>query len=468
MNVKKTDVLWTYLAKFFNLSVNIILLPLIMAFLSDTELGLWYVFASISQIVTLFDFGFNATISRHMTYAWTGAKNLNKTSVGEYDGSIGRNTVLMAEVIATCKLVYLFISIAALFVMLTMGTVYIRRVAGSAMTYRILWSWFIYAAAVFLNLLYGYWSSLLQGIGAIAERNKMAVYSKVLQLVIAGGLMTFGLGLFGFVVSYAVSGITLRLIGRYYFRRKTEDLALDTQTGRKKIKEFFLTIWATAWKDGMVMLAQYLSTQANTLVCAYFVDLGSTSSYGIITQVGSMMGSLAASYYAAYQPQYSSLCLKQDKEAIKKLTCRSMFVYKVFFSAVFSGFVLLGIPFLHIIRPEMELNPGMVLAISAFYYLYNQQSLYCSMIASSNRIPYYKSFVITAVASVTLSVAMTGMLHLEVWGLIQAQLLANAVYNNWYWPRYVMKEQGIAYREIYGIGFGEFLRAARKGRKEQA
>ena len=108
-----------------------------------------------------------------------------------------------------------------------------------------------------------------------------------------------------------------------------------------------------------------------------------------------------------------------------------MFVYKVFFSAVFSGFVLLGIPFLHIIRPEMELNPGMVLAISAFYYLYNQQSLYCSMIASSNRIPYYKSFVITAVASVTLSVVMTGMLHLEVWGLIQAQLLANAVYNNW-------------------------------------
>lgn len=465
MNIKNTDVIWTYLAKFFNLSVNLLLLPMIMACLSDAELGLWYVFASISQIVTLFDFGFNATISRHMTYAWSGAKSLRKTSVGEYDGSAGKNTALMADVIATCKLVYLFISAAALFVMLTAGTLYIRQVAGREMTRGILWSWLIYAAAVFLNLLYGYWSSLLQGIGAVAERNKMAVYSKVLQLVLAGGLMFYGLGLLGFVLSYAVSGIALRLIGRYYFRKKTEALALKAVSDRKRIKEFFSTVWATAWKDGMVMLAQYLSTQANTLVCAYFVDLGSTSSYGIITQVGSMMGALSSSYYAAYQPQYSSLCLRQDRESLKKLTCRSIFVYRLFFAVIFSGFLLAGIPLLHVIRPAMELDLGMVMAVCVFYYLYNQHSLYCSMIASSNRIPYYKSFVATAVSSVTLSAVMTGLFHVGVWGLILPQLAANAVYNNWRWPRFVMREQQITHRDIYRIGLREFMRMMRKERE---
>ena len=465
MNIKNTDVIWTYLAKFFNLSVNLMLLPMIMACLSDTELGLWYVFASISQIVTLFDFGFNATISRHMTYAWSGAKSLKKTSVGEYDGSAGRNTVLMADVIATCKLVYVFISAAALLVMLTAGTLYIRRVAGREMSPGILWSWFIYTAAVFLNLLYGYWSSLLQGIGAVAERNKMAVYSKVLQLALAGVLMLYGLGLLGFVLAYAVSGIALRLIGRYYFRKKTADLALKAVSDLSRIKEFFSTVWATAWKDGIVMLAQYLSTQANTLVCAYFVDLGSTSSYGIITQVGSMMGALSSSYYSAYQPQYSSLCLRQDREELKKLTCRSVFVYRLFFAVIFSGFLLAGIPLLHMIRPAMELDLGMVLAISVFYYLYHQHSLYCSMIASSNRIPYYRSFVITAAGSVTLSVVMTGMLGFEVWGLILPQLVANAVYNNWRWPRFVMREQQITFRDIYRIGWSEFVKMMRKERE---
>ena len=69
MKVRKKDVIWSYLARTFSLGVNVILLPLIMRFLSDTDLGLWYVFASISQVVNLFDFGFNATLSRHMTYA---------------------------------------------------------------------------------------------------------------------------------------------------------------------------------------------------------------------------------------------------------------------------------------------------------------------------------------------------------------------------------------------------------------
>ena len=81
MIINRKDVIWTYLGKFFTVGVNIILLPLVMAALSESELGLWYVFASISQIVSLFDFGFSATISRHMTYAFSGAGKLEKTYV---------------------------------------------------------------------------------------------------------------------------------------------------------------------------------------------------------------------------------------------------------------------------------------------------------------------------------------------------------------------------------------------------
>ena len=37
MNIKKEDVVWTYLSKCLTLGMNIILLPLIMKFLSDDE-----------------------------------------------------------------------------------------------------------------------------------------------------------------------------------------------------------------------------------------------------------------------------------------------------------------------------------------------------------------------------------------------------------------------------------------------
>lgn len=456
MNIKKEDVVWTYLSKCLTLGMNIILLPLIMKFLSDDELGLWYVFVSISQVVNLFDFGFNPTLARHMTYAWSGANNLEKTSVGEYKRNGEKNVLLIAEVITTCKMVYLAISFAALFVMVTIGTMYVYKILNMQMTTEILYSWMIYIIAVFLNLLYGYWSSLLNGIGAIAERNRMSVYSKIIQLVLAFLLLLQGMGLLGFVISYAISGFALRLIGKYYFKKKTRRFNFHRSVEFEKIRKCFSTIWATAWKDGIVMIAQYLSTQANTLICAYFVDLNSTSSYGVITQIGSMMGALAASYYAAYQPQYSSLCLQRQNERLKKLTCKSIFAYKIFFVVIFIGFVFVGIPILKIIRPSMNLSISLIIAVSLFYYLYNQHSLFCSMIASSNRIPYYKSYIFTAIVSVLISIVLTDILKWGVWGLIIAQFMANIVYNNWYWVRYLMQEQEIHYLEIYKIGWKEF------------
>ena len=453
MKIKKSDVIWTYVAKFFILGVNIILLPLIMAYLTDTELGLWYVFASISQVVNLFDFGFNATISRHMTYAWSGAKELEKNSVGNYEVLEEKNVNLISEVVSTCKIVYLVISIAALFGMVTLGTLYIYQIVDKNITKNIIISWFIYVFAVFLNLLYGYWSSLLLGIGAVSERNKMSIYSKVVQIILAFLLLYNGWGLLGFVISYAISGIALRIIGKLYFEQKTAELNLDSRMRIRDIKKCFGTIWATAWKDGVVMLSQYLSTQANTLVSAYFIDLSATSVYGIITQIGSIIGSLSAAYYAAYQPQYSSLCLKKDKQGLRILTCKSVFVYQLIFVIMTLGFVVVGIPLLMWIRPTMEINIVMVLSVCLFYYLYNQHSLFCSMIASINRILYYKCYIVTAVCAIVISVITTAIFDTGIWGLIWSQIIANAVYNNWYWPRLVMKEQDIKYLDIYTIGY---------------
>ena len=75
------------------------------------------------------------------------------------------------------------------------------------------------------------------------------------------------------------------------------------------------------------------------------------------------------------------------------------------------------------------------------------------MIASSNRILYYKCYIVTAVCAIVISVITTAIFDTGIWGLIWSQIIANAVYNNWYWPRLVMKEQDIKYLDIYTIGY---------------
>lgn len=462
MIISKRDVAWTYLSRILTLGINLILLPLVMKYLSDIELGLWYVFSSIYQIVCLFDFGFNTTISRHMTYAWSGAEKLEKESVSTTFNS-EPNEKLMASIIKTCKVVYFLLSASALIVMLTIGTLYVYKVVGNEITSNIVYAWIVYTIAVFFNLYYGYWTSLLQGIGAVEERYKMGVYSKTVQIVLAFILLLLGTGLLGYVIAYLLSGISLRLLGKRYFYLKTFHLSLGQKGSIGEVKECFLAMWSTAWRDGFVMMAQYFSTQANTLICAYYIDLASTSVYGIITQVASVIASLATSYFNAYQPKYSSVCLKNDKTELRGITCVTLFLYKVIFIGGVVSLVLIGIPIIGVIRPNMVLDIKLVLLVCLFYYLYNQHCLAASMIASSNIIPYWKAFGISAVGCFVFAIILTSNLKMGIWGLVWSQLLVNMVYNNWRWPLWVFNELKLKYKDIYIIGYKALKSKISKG-----
>ena len=60
---------------------NFLMLPMIIFYMNDSMVGLWYVFASIGTIATLFDFGFSVTFARNITYCWSGANKLKKEDV---------------------------------------------------------------------------------------------------------------------------------------------------------------------------------------------------------------------------------------------------------------------------------------------------------------------------------------------------------------------------------------------------
>lgn len=461
MNVKKKDVVWTYLAKFFSLGVNLILLPMVMSFLTDTELALWYVFASISQVVNLFDFGFNATISRHMTYAWSGAENLQKQDVGHYVKG-DRNNKLVVQVYHTCRIIYFIISICALTAMITLGSLYLYKVLGQQFTGEVIIAWIVYVLSVFFNLFYGYWSSLLQGIGAVAERNKMTVYAKCVQIIIAVVLLVKGYGLLGFVISYGLSGLSLRIIGRFYFYKYTKALSLKTKILPGEIKECISAIWFTAWKDGVVMLAQYLSTQANTLVCAYYVDLGATSTYGVITQIFSMIAAVACALYSSYQPALGCAVLQKDVKKQREIVCKTGFIYKAVFIVLTLAFIIAGIPVLKVIRPAMVMNIRLVIMAAVFYYFYQQHCLYCSMIAAGNKLPYYKSYLITAFFTILCSVTAAKYFKLGIWGMLGAQIITNMAYNNWKWPWYMLNELSLSYKDVWVAGFHSVIKRSKK------
>ncbi len=80
------------------------------------------------------------------------------------------------------------------------------------------------------------------------------------------------------------------------------------------------------------------------------------------------------------------------------------------------------------------------------------------MISSYNEIPYWPSYVASAVCSIILSVFFVKNLNMGIMGLVTAQLAVNSVYNFWKWPKYLMNKLGIKYSEIYIVGYTNIRR----------
>lgn len=434
VTIGKGDLIWSYLGTFFRVGTNMLLLPIIISYLTESELGLWYVFASISQLVTLFDFGFAPSFARNIAYIWCGARALKSESIV----SISNNETDWGEfsiILHSCKYVYLFISVVALIILFSVGSIYIVKV--SSITY--IYAWLVYSVAVFLNLLYCYYNSFLRGIGAIAESNKSAIFSKLVQLILCWLLLELDFGLLGVSMAYLLSGITSRFISKYLFDRyenigqQLRNIVVDSLF--TKCMERIKIIWHNSSKEGLVTLSNYLSSQANTLICSYMIGLAATGSYGVSLQIATLVSTVASIPFATYQSKMQEYAISNNTESNKRLFSFSIVSFVIAFIVLAFG-SLLCVPIIHLIKPTFEIHVNMYLLIMLQIFLWSFYGLFCSFISSYNCLPYTKTFILSSVVSVVLSICLVKFTNLGIWALIISPIVVS-LYNVWKWPRYV-------------------------------
>lgn len=455
----KSDVLWSYIGTFMTLGSNFLLLPFLIYFLDGENLGLWYVFLSIGGIVTLFDFGFNPTLARNVAYSWSGAKELSQRDVYFVENNSGPNISLLKKVIYTCKRIYLIISLLALIVLLTGGLWYVFFLTSNMSGYNHLIAWFIYSLAVFLNLYYGYYTTFLRGVGAIKQSNVANVLSRAFQIVTSIILLYLGFDLIGVALAYLGYGLLFRLISKISFY-KYEDIGakLDqdcSTVDRKEIKETFFLIWHNAWRDGLVSLSAYLSNQATVLIASVYLSLTATGIYSVSVQLVTAIASLSGVLYGAYQPALQSAYINNNIEGSKKMMSISMTVFALLYWVSFVALVIIGIPILELIKPDIVFNIPILIGLALYTFLLKHHSFYASYISNTNNVPYMKAFILSSILSIIFAIFLLTFTKLEIWGLILGQMVIQLAYNNWFWPYKVMKSLNTNLLEMFKVGVVE-------------
>lgn len=452
ISIGKKDVFWSYIGSFFKLAANIILLPFMLHYLSDEDLGLWYVFAGISQFVVLLDFGFAPALSRNISYIWCGAKELKKEDVSSNKQDT-TDFVSFKMVLTTCKFIYLSLSAVAFVLLGTVGTFYILSLGSSGNV--VLWSWIIYGFGVVLNLYYSYFTSFLRGVGAIAENNIAGVISKAVQIILSCLLLYNGFGLLGASVAYLFSGIALRLYSmRAFYKYNFIGDSLKEITITVKIKECwdtFVVIWYNASKEGLITLSNFLSSQANTLICSSVLGLATTGSYGISVQLATVICGVSNIPYTVYQPKMMEKILNKDGNGGVKLFSGTV-VLLIITYVILSIWSILLIPLIVWLKPSFEINYSMMALLLVFMFVDNFYHIFSSYISNFNKLPYTVSFVVSSIISVVISYVLASITSMGIWALIVAPLITALCFNAWYWPRYVLKESSISVNGFVHLG----------------
>lgn len=457
IRASRADVLWNYAGTILSSVAGFLLLPFLIYYLSPTELGLWYVYLAVGNLVSLFQFGFSPTFARNFAFCWSGARELTREGCVRTEGESGVDPSLMAHLIMACKHVYRRVALIGFAVLAIPGTLYILSVTGGLDHAEVLASWAVFSAGVLFNVYFLWYESALGGIGAVAASNQVTIAARLAQVIVTAALLFAGFGLLGASIGFFFNALVFRLAGNRRFWRNPEVCRLNLRKvpiDRDRMNQLFKTVSYNAFKDGGVQLANYASTQASSLICSSFLGLAQSGAFSIALQFATAIGNMARAYMTSCTPMLQSAYQRGDRLLVQRTLGLSSAVYILLSLVGFIGVLVVVYPLLNMFGPGSNFDPLVYCGVMAYIFLFNWCALFASMLANMNTVPYVRAYVVTAAVGIALSTVLTSVPFFGAWGLILGLAVPQCAYNVWYWPAETARRVGSTPMRLLSMGMG--------------
>ncbi len=463
ISITKRDVLWSFVAKFFQMATGVLVLPLILNRLSSEEIALNYLMLTISSMVALMDFGFAPQFGRNFTYVYSGSKSLSKEGViTNVKGDIDYH--LLSVLLLTAKNVYRKISLACLLLMLSGGTLYIYYVTeGFSLVHNSFLVWCMFSFSTFITIYSSFYNSLLVGSGKISEANKAIIFSKTTYIVVCCVLLLFNFGLFSVVLATLSAPLVQMTYSHFKYYTKALRDKLDKDIPQKETKEMFSTIWYNAKKLGLSFVGGYAVTKSSMFIIGFYLSLNEIASYGLLVQIGSVILAVAQTLFVTYQPKFANCRVNKDYNRFKEIMAVTILFYLAIMIVGYLVVVLFMDPILVIIRSNATMP---TLLVTSLYFLQitleGNHSNFASLITTDNKVPFLGASLISGGFIVLLTVLVLHFTQLGLIGVVLVPLFVQLAYNNWRWPKWVLDEFNLSYLRMLGIGVNRIATLSKK------
>lgn len=450
IQITRSDALWSYAAQFMSIGSGMFVLPVILNRLSTEEIGFNYILLTLSSLAGLFDFGFSGQFGRNFTYVFSGVKKLQKEGV-EITSSVVVDYHLLAILIATARYLYRRLSMWIVFLLSTVGSIYVYRITNGFMTIpNIKIIWFCYILSVFFNIYFSYYNALLYGKGLVKEAQQAVIVAKITNILISILLLLSGIGLLSIILANLISPFVSRYIAYIQFYTPSLKQQLSRYKIQKdEIRDMFDILWFNARKMGLVSVGSWAISQAGLFLSGLYLSMEDVASYGLLGQIVGIISAVSATLVSIQGP-YFAACRAQNQ--LDKLLNRFATCTILYYCLFIVGILLLVIIvpyFLQWIHSNATLpSVGLILLYALIRLLDSNHSNFASVIISKNSIPFVKAALLSGFFTIIGLFMVLSLTNWSLWGVVVVPGIVQGVYQNWKWPKVVCQEFNIQYSQL--------------------
>lgn len=293
------------------------------------------------------------------------------------------------------------------------------------------------------------------GRGKIAESNQTIVMSKLSYILIAALGLINGYGLVAVSVGNLLGSLVNRATSFYFFYDK--NTRENLKNAEANDANLLPVLWSNAYKLGLVSIGAFLITKGNTLIASKYLDLETVAQYGLTLQIIMILSTVASIFFRTHLPKFNNYRMLGNIDEVKKDYAKSVIVMNLVYLVGVIVILSFGNSILDAVGSKTMLLPNAYVAlILLVIYLESNHSNSSTLITTKNEVPFVSSALLSGLGVLLLGLISVKYLSMGILGLILSQGLVQLSYNNWKWPKEILRDLDTTYFEIIKIGLREW------------
>ncbi|RRB04226.1 hypothetical protein [Larkinella rosea] len=435
---KATNYLWnsptamTWGSMLSNSIKLLVLTPLILIKYNVDEIAFWYLLLTINSFTVVVDFGFYPTFSRIISYAFSGLRSIEDFGKPEIQSDGKPNWDLMNRIYGTINVTYIALGFLVLFIVFIFSYFSIENIILKSNTNTgTLWSaYYLFIVSIFFQFISKKFDAVIIGTNHVALINRwniiinlLSALASILVVYIGANLawLSFIQLLFSIILVLRSALLEYQICDGMF--RKLNAFIFD--------REIFKWCWGPTWKSGVLILCSTGVSQATGLIYSYVANPVSLASYLLSLKLVTTVAQFSQAPFYSKLPLFSTLRVKNNIEQLSTISAQSIKKSLLVFVLGMLVLIFFGDWILTLVKANTTLIDSKILIFMAFvWFLERNHAMHAQIYVTTNRVPFYKSAVITGIANlgiVWLMLPSYGILAFPV-----AHGLSNLLINNWW------------------------------------